>query len=458
MRILHAIHDFLPRHRAGSEIYAYELAQQLVGRGHELHLLCAEYDPSRSHGSLTWRFYDDLPVTELVNNWVFSTLAESYESPHIAAQLEHVLRAVQPDLIHIHNLLNLSHRLPEIAGSLGIPSVATLHEYVLVCASGGQRLHLAEHHICHEIDCSRCARCFSQSPFYAQMAFSRISQSTAGMSVGARMAGYFRCRFPRLFARLGRSLADLRAGPTVTEVDIEERLAAARSVFSAIDLFVAPSQALADDFMRFGLPADKILVSDYGFAPMPEAARAPDRSLRIGFVGTLSWHKGVHILVEAVRKLPADRYRLEVFGSLDTFPDYVAELSTLAAGLPVSFHGGFERQEAAEIYAQIDLLVVASLWPENSPLVIHEAFMAGLPVVGSRIGGTADLISHGENGLLYEYDSADDLAAALQRLIDQPELVERFRESLPEVKSIAEDAAEWEQRYQGLLDSRRAGS
>jgi glycosyltransferase involved in cell wall biosynthesis len=457
MRILHAIHDFLPRHRAGSEIYAYQLAQELVGRGHELHILCAEYDPSRPHGSLTWRSYDDLPVTELINNWSFATLGESYASAYIAAKLEHVLRAVQHDLVHIHNLLNLSHRLPMIAASLGIPSAATLHEYVLVCASGGQRSHLAEQHICFEIDCARCARCFRQSPFYAQMAFSRISQSAAGLSAGARIAGLFRRRLPRLFARLGRSLAGLHAGPTVTDTDIEQRLTAAGQVYSAIDLFVAPSQALANDFIRFGLPADKLLVSDYGFAPIPEIERSPDSRLRIGFVGTLAWHKGAHILIEAVRQLPSESYRLEVFGSLDTFPDYVAELARLAAGLPVSFHGGFEGHEVAKIYAQIDLLVVASLWPENSPLVIHEAFMAGVPVVGSRIGGTADLIRHGENGFLYQHDSVDELAAALQRLTDQPELVQRFRELLPKVKSIAEDAADLEQRYQRLLGSRKVG-
>lgn len=454
MRILHATHDFLPRHRAGSEIYAYELAQAQVDRGHELHVVCAEYDPTRPHGSLIWRFYDDLPVTELVNNWVFSTFVESYESPHIAAQLEHVVRAVQPDIIHIHNLLNLSFRLPEIAISLGIPTVATLHEYALVCASGGQRVHQAEQHVCFEIDGSRCARCFRQSPFYTQMVFSRISRSAVGLSLYARIARSFRLRLPRLFARLGRSWAELSAGPTVTVSDIDDRLAAARRVFSAIDLFVAPSQALADDFIRLGVPADKLLVSDYGFAPMPTAERRPDSRLRIGFVGTLSWHKGVHLLVEAVRKLPSDCYRLEVFGSLDTFPDYTAELVRVAEGLPVTFHGSFERREVAEVYAQIDLLVVASLWPENSPLVIHEAFMAGVPVVGSRIGGTAELIRHGENGFLYGHDSADALAAVLQRLIDQPDLVQRFREALPKVKSIAEDAAEWEQRYQGVLDSR----
>ena len=73
------------------------------------------------------------------------------------------------------------------------------------------------------------------------------------------------------------------------------------------------------------------------------------------------------------------------------FPEYAAGLRAQAAGLPVRFMGAFDRERTADVYAQIDVLVVPSLWLENSPLVIHEAFMAGVPVVGARIGGIADL-------------------------------------------------------------------
>ena len=84
MKILHAIHDFLPRHRAGSEIYAFRLCREL-SRRHEVGVLCAEYDPSRPHGSLASRLYEGLPVRELVNNWAFSTFAETYRSAQINA-------------------------------------------------------------------------------------------------------------------------------------------------------------------------------------------------------------------------------------------------------------------------------------------------------------------------------------------------------------------------------------
>src|SRR5215218_7386760 len=114
MRILHAIHDFLPRHQAGSEIYAFNLAQAQRGLGMDVHVLCADYDPSLPHGSFRWRVYEGLPVTELINNWAFERFVEAYQSPLLRRQLAHVLRTLRPHVLHIHNFLNLTFELPAI--------------------------------------------------------------------------------------------------------------------------------------------------------------------------------------------------------------------------------------------------------------------------------------------------------------------------------------------------------
>ncbi len=452
MRVLFAIHDFLPRHRAGSEIYAAALAEALVERGHEVHVLAAEFDPSRPHGSLVWRHHGELPVTELVNNWAFSSLGASGSDARINHQLGHVLRAVAPDVVHVHNLQNLSLDLPALAGTLGIPSVATVHEYTLFCPSGGQRVHVAERHVCTEIDPERCARCFPQSPFFAQMAFARIGRR---LGVLPRVAGHLRRLLPALTSRLGQGLAR-QTRIQVTAAEVTARLAAARAAAATMAVLVAPSPALGAELVRLGVPADRVEVSDYGFRPLPRLPRAPgDGRVRLGFVGTLVWHKGAHVLLEALRLLPAGRVTLALHGAVDTFPEYTAALERAAADLPVRFAGGFDEAGAASAYASMDVLVVPSLWPENSPLVIHEAFMAGVPVVGARMGGIADLVTDGVNGLLYEADSPAALAAALQRLLDEPELLARLAGAAPPVKTIEEDAREWEARYRKVLAGRR---
>lgn len=458
MRILHAIHDFLPVHRAGSEIYCLELARRQHAMGHETHVLCAEYDAKRPHGSLVWRDYEGLPVTEVVNNWLFEDLAESYGSPRLDTQLEHVLRATAPDVLHIHNLLNLSMNLPRIARRLGIPSVATLHDFTILCPSGGQRIHQAERHVCFEIDPERCARCFPQSHFHQQMVFARLSRASGGLRVAAPLAQMVRRLTPRLFERLGRTVSENAPRAAITARDIETRLARAREVFREVDLWISPSAALAADYERFGMPPEKIRVSDYGFVPLPSIIPSTrpknPAKLRIGFVGTLVWHKGAHVLLEAARHLPPEGWEMHVFGNLDTFPAYVADLRRTAAGLPVHFHGGFDRDRIAEVYDAMDVLVVASLWPENSPLVIHEAFQAGVPVVGARMGGIVDLVEDGKSGLLYDAFDPESLARALASLLEDPAQVTRFADDLPEVKTIEQDAEEWDAVYREILRER----
>lgn len=457
MNILHAIHDFLPRHPAGSEIYAFNLCRELAAR-HVVRLLAAEYDPARPHGALSWRVHEGLPVVELVNNWEARSFDDTWRSPRVDGQIAHVLRATGPDVLHVHSLLNLSFSLPAIARARGVPVVATLHDHTLDCPAGGQRLHLVDDTVCETIDPGRCAACFARSPFHAQMSVAAVGR-LAGPA-GGRLASLAQ-RAARLAPRLAGSVARGAVARTVAPVsadDVARRLAALAGVFDAVDLFVAPSEAIAREHARMGMPAGKIVVSDYGFPPrpVPRLAHASGGRIRLGFVGTLVRHKGVHVLLEAARALPAGRFEVEIHGGLDTFPEYASRLARLAEGLPVRLCGAFDPSRAHEIYDRFDLLVVPSTWPENSPLVIHEAFMAGVPVAGSAIGGIPGLVSHGVNGVLFEPGSAASLASALRPLIDEPARLEALAACVPDVKTIDEDAREWEARYEAAVARRRA--
>ena len=451
VRVLHAIHDFLPRHRAGSELYAFQLCRALAGR-HDVALLCAEYDPARAHGELVRREHEGLRVLELVNNWRFERFEESHRSVLVAARVGAVLDEVRPDVLHVHNLLNLTLEVPSLARARGIPVVATLHDYTLVCPSGGQRVHVAERHVCERIEPERCARCFGESAFARQMTIGRRTPRAA-LPEGALRAGRALWRrFPRGGAALARRVA---RGDPVTTGEIAARLRHAAEAIEAVELFVAPSRSLAEEFARLGIPEAKLRVSDYGFPALGSgvapARRAPSGRLAIGFVGTLVWHKGAHVLLEAAARLPRDRFEVLVFGDLATFPDYAASLRQRAEGLPVRFLGGFASEDAARVYAQLDVLVVPSLWPENSPLVIHEAFQAGLPVVGARVGGIPELLEGGRAGLLYDATSAAALAACLAELIAAPDRLAALAAAQPAVKTIEQDAAEWEVVYAAAL-------
>jgi glycosyltransferase involved in cell wall biosynthesis len=445
LRLLHAIHDFLPRHCAGSEIYAFELCRELARR-HDVFVLCGEYAPEERHGTIRWRVYEGLPVIEIVNNWQADRFEDTYASPRITSQLMHVLDATRPDVLHVHNLLNLSFDLPRRARARGIATAATLHDYTLVCASGGQRVHVAESHVCYEIEPGRCSRCFGASHFQGQMAAAAVSRAPGG-GLLRKAASSARRLFPVLTDAAARRVPWSSATPA----DIASRLSRAREVFDQIQLAVSPSPALAKEYVRLGWDQSRIAISDYGFTVQPPMPRTHGRSIpAIGFVGTMAWHKGCHVLVEAARQLRGS-YQLVIAGDPNVGPEYHAALKRAAAGLPIRFEGAFERRTVARIYGQLDVLVVPSLWPENSPLVIHEAFMHGVAVVGARMGGIADLIQDGVNGFTYDAFSSEALAAVLQQFVDDPSLAPRLAARAPAVKTIAEDAREWEARYEALV-------
>ena len=139
---------------------------------------------------------------------------------------------------------------------------------------------------------------------------------------------------------------------------------------------------------------------------------------------------------------------MHLFGSLDTFPDYVAGLRRGGPGPPgAASRAASTGSVLAEVYGRIDVLVVPSLWPENSPLVIHEAFMAGLPVVGAGWAGsqtwsaTASTACSTKPSLPTVWPPRSGGSWTTQSC------PERLAAAHPPVKTMAEDAAEWEAVY-----------
>jgi glycosyltransferase involved in cell wall biosynthesis len=287
------------------------------------------------------------------------------------------------------------------------------------------------------------------------MAFGSAALEGAGAASIGRVARFARHVAPRGVDRLGGTLRRF-FGSRVTSEEIVRRLAAARGLFHEIDRFVAPSAALGNEFVRLGLPEERIEIRDYGFTPLARVA-APGSSdrLRIGYVGSLVWHKGIHVLIDAVRDLPQTGWTLSIHGDPDVAPTYSAELRERARGLPIHFSGKFQAEAAASIYAELDLLVVPSIWLENSPLVIHEAFQAGVPVIGSRLGGTANLVRDGRWGRLVTPGSARDLGAALHEALENRDLVRAWSSALPGVESIEDDGRKWLETYRELTSARK---
>jgi glycosyltransferase involved in cell wall biosynthesis len=254
--------------------------------------------------------------------------------------------------------------------------------------------------------------------------------------------------FERTVRRLERRVVRLQA--SAHSRSIRDRWATMRRLGRGIDLFLAPSRYLGEELVRFGLPADRVVHCDYGF-PVEEFGRRelPEHSRRFAFLGSLVRHKGAHVLLESFAGMPAEAV-LEVCGTAYD-PSYAEELRRLARHPGVHLRGGIAPAQVPAFLRQVDCLVVPSIWQENSPLTIHEAFLAGVPVVASRMGGHVELLSGG-GGVLYDADDPDDLRLQLRRLYDEPGLARRLAASAPPVKAMRDHALELLSFYRDLVE------
>ena len=235
---------------------------------------------------------------------------------------------------------------------------------------------------------------------------------------------------------------------------------------ASVTHFFAPSRDLRDRFVAAGLDPARISLCDPGVAPLQidrkpiRVAAARERlPIRIGFLGSLMISKAPHLLIEACESLGKDSVEVRVFGDHAGYhgdAGYRDRLTPLLNRSFVRHHGKIARDTLAGALEQIDVLVVPSIWPENSPFVIREAFLAGVPVVASRIGGIPELIVDGVNGLLFEAGNVGELARTLRRLVDEPDLLPKLRAGIPAVTSIDDDARSLCAAYAHALNTPRA--
>ncbi|CAG1023034.1 partial D-inositol 3-phosphate glycosyltransferase, partial [Patescibacteria group bacterium] len=203
------------------------------------------------------------------------------------------------------------------------------------------------------------------------------------------------------------------------------------SRLNKLKAIISPTHLMTRQLLAYGVEKERIIQSAFGIdVPMADSSRSePSLPLRIGFIGTLGKHKGCHVLIKAVQSLPAEQIKLAIYGNDTDFPDYAEQLKQSAQTSDnIEFRGTFPNAQISDVFAGLDVLVVPSLWYENTPLVVYSAQAAHCPVIASDFEGFADVITHEDNGLLFEAGNVTALTEQLSRLIHAPDLLKKLSE------------------------------
>ncbi len=219
---------------------------------------------------------------------------------------------------------------------------------------------------------------------------------------------------------------------------------------------------MRDVLTRNGIDARKVRVSLYStnvsqVTKMSATSPSPDKP-RIAYIGSIAPHKGVEVVVKAFLEIPkSTNTTLKIYGDASRDPAYFERLQQMVRGDGrVSFEGPFESERIGHVLAEVDALVVPSLWYENTPLVVYEAMAARTPVVGTDLGSISEVVDHGRNGLLFRRGDVRDLSDQLIRLISEPGLLELLRSGTSPVRTISDSVDELEEIYEDLIRAARS--
>lgn len=415
LQILQVVQGFPPESIAGTELYCQALTRALQERGHRCPVLAGSKQQAKTpalvttdeEGTSVTRYVSPLPL-----EWR-ERQVDPY-SPEAELLLRQHLETRRPDLIHVHHWLRLTDNIVFVASQLGIPAVVTLHDLWTSCARFHRQHRLG--HLCRESPSpSLCESCVERYPWQGD--------------------------------------AEVRLAIELRQQQIAEELRLARCI-------VVPSQTHGQLLSALlSLPPDRLRVVPHGsivrLSPRAhnEHPRVPRHPLRLAYWGYLVPFKGVHLLLEAAKKLE-DPSAVEVcLAGPAPDPGYLEYLQGLAEGLSVKFMGEYRQADLASL--DVDMAVFPSLAQESYGFVLDEAFQLGLPVIVPDRGALPTRA--GEAGLVFSAGDSEALASRIQEVLDAPSLLEDMRKQVPAFPSpsMAEHAQAMEAVYQ---ESRRVTS
>lgn len=421
LKIAICVHGEDPTRFFGTAVYALQLAQGLLALGHTPEIVTTRFDGETAGGGEEVLLADPdlnsgIPIHRVIRPSVRG-VRDTYLDERLAPTIAACFNRIRPDVVHVAHYLNLTAILFDVARDMRLPTFATLTDFHGVCHRG--TLLNSWNRSCRGPNSWRtnCLECGLRD---------RAAERSDSLGL-AYLASHFARPTTALVLRTLTNLMPPSAAKDIRAVI--DRPDALRRRLSSVRGVLAPSRYLRDIYQRNGFKLP-ITISRFGIdADRSARVLRPNGPLRVGFIGQISPHKGCHVLVEAARAMLGEEVVFTIYGDQERHPRYAAELVRRSVGTRVTFRGAFPITEMNSVLREIDVLVLPSLWAENSPLTMLQALAAHTPVIAARQPGTAEFIEEGVNGFLTRPGSARDVARVLRRLARDRDLVNRLMQA-----------------------------
>ncbi len=440
---------YYPDAVGGTEIYVSALVRELSSLGHE-NVIAA---PGRTEESY---IHEDIKVVRFQTSGKIS-LDRLYGEgdAQVADQFKRMLENEKPDVVHLHAFTSGSSvQWARIVKAMGVPLVLTYHTPTVSCQRGTMMRWGAI--VCNgKMELAKCCPC--------------VLEGKGVSSKQAIMLTYLSIIFGPLVAAL-RLEGGLWTALRIREL-IREKFTVTRELFNLCDHIIATARWVREVLILNETSPEKITVLKQGLC-FSESKDGLDfrvrensdsiingffgtnnQEVKLVFLGRFDQTKGLHVLIDALAAMPTLSLELHVFGIEQGCKrsHYLERILKRVEGdkriifLPVLSHS-----EVFETLKKYDALLVPSQWMETGPMVVLEAFAAGIPVIGSDLGGIQDIVRHDVDGLLVPFDNKKKWSDVLERIVKDKTLLPRLKRNIASQKTMQTVTKHMESIYKKL--------
>ncbi len=330
-----------------------------------------------SHGHEVIRYTRHNDDISRMNNWEIAR--RTIWNHQTYANLRKLIRQKQPDIMHCTNTFPLiSPAAYYAAQAEGVPVVQSLQNYRLLCPGS---YFLRDGRVCQD--------CIGKSVPWPAVLHSCYRNDRAASAVVTTMISLHR---------------------------------AMRTWNQVVTLYVVLTKFALNKFLQAGFLEDQLAVKPNGVFPSPGAGSGGGGYAL--FVGRLSSEKGIATLITTWNHLNG-QIPLKIVGD-GPLSEKVQKFADNNSN--VEWVGHQSKSEVERIVGEASFLIVPSIWYEGLPKTVVEAYSKGTPVIASNIGSLKEIVEDGRTGLHFEPGNADDLAAKVKQLINNPDQLAQMRQ------------------------------
>jgi glycosyltransferase involved in cell wall biosynthesis len=430
-RVLHVPYTYFPDSGGGTEVYVRNLVQGLAKLGY--------ISSVAAPGTANIRYEDEGEPIYRFQTDSSQSLDLAYGVPDdvAARNFRTIVEGLQPGVVHLHARTSaVSERLCDVAHDAGARVVFTYHTPTVSCARGTMMLYGKEP--CDGfIERQRCTSC-ALAALGVPRAFGALTASIPN-------------RLAEAFAALSK-IARPAAAARIPAL-IGETRAQFQSFMAKVDDIVVLCQWTRDVLARNGVPDEKISLSRHGVADIALAGHAAvgDKHgpLKLAYFGRIDRTKGPDLLVSAIATIPRANVTLDIFALLPPGRSAAAEEleAWVAHDRRLTLRNTVAAHAVRQTMSDYDLIAIPSRWLETGPLVALEAFAAGVPVLGADLGGIAESVRNGVDGILVQPDDVNAWSAAILKLACNHALVNELKSNIRPPRTMDDVARDMTELY-----------